>query len=51
MLRIPSGILTHIYLAGAFGFAYYDFLIRANSDLGSLIVYSAAWPLHVWSGV
>ena len=51
MLRIGNGILMLTYLAGAVSFAYYDLLIRANSDLGSLIIYSAAWPIHVWSGV
>ncbi len=51
MLRFGNGILMLTYLAGALGFAYYDLLIRANGDLGSLIVYSAAWPIHVWNGV
>ncbi len=51
MFRIHHGILTLIYMAGALAFAYYDLLIRANDDLGSVIAYGAAWPLHVWSGV
>jgi hypothetical protein len=49
MFRTHHGILTLLYLAGAFGFAYYDLLVRANGDLGSLIAYGAAWPLHLWS--
>ncbi len=49
MFRTHHGILTLLYLAGALSFAYYDLLVRANSDLGSLIAYGAAWPLHVWN--
>ena len=51
MFRIHNGILTLVYLAGALSFAYYDLLFRDNGDLGSVIAYGAAWPLHVWSGV
>ena len=49
MFRTHHGILTLFYLAGALGFAYYDLLVRANGNLGSVIAYGAAWPLYVWS--
>ena len=47
MYRTQSGILALTYLAGAFGVAFYDMVVRANWDAGSLIATGAAWPLRV----
>ena len=47
MIRTHNAIVTLAYLSGAIGFAYYDLLIRANGDLGSVIAYGASWPLHL----
>ncbi len=49
MLRIQNGILTLTYVVGAFGFATYDMVIRANPDLESVIGYGASWPLRVFN--
>ena len=49
MLRTQNGILALTYLVGAIGFAHYDLLVRANSNLESVIGYGASWPLRVLS--
>ncbi len=49
MFKTHHGIATLLYLAGALSFSYYDLLVQANSDLGSVIAYGASWPLHVWN--
>ncbi len=48
MFKLHYGIAALTYMSIALGFAYYDYLIRANGDLGSLIAYGATWPLHLW---
>ncbi len=47
MYRTQRGVATVAYLAGVFGFAYYDMLIRADWNLESVIGYSATWPLRL----
>ncbi len=47
MYRTQSGVAAVTYLAGAFWFAYYDMLVRANWNLESVIGYGATWPLQL----
>ncbi len=49
MYRTQSGVVAVTYLAGAFGFAYYDMLVRGNWNLESVIGYGATWPLRLLS--
>jgi hypothetical protein len=49
MYRTQRGVAAIAYLAGAFGFAYYDMLVRADWNLESVIGYSATWPLRLLS--
>ncbi len=49
MYRTQRGVAAVAYLAGAFGFAYYDMLVRANWHVVSVIEYGATWPLRLLS--
>ena len=49
MYRTQRGVVAAAYLAGVFGFAYYDMVIRADWNLVSIIEYSATWPLRLLS--
>ena len=49
MYRTQSGVAAIAYLAGAFGFAFYDMVIQANWNLESVIEYGATWPLRLFS--
>ncbi len=51
MYRTLRGAAAVAYLAGAFGFAYYDMLARANWHVVSVIEYGATWPLRLLSAV
>ena len=51
MYRTLRGVAAVAYLAGAFGFAYYDMLARANWHVVSVIEYGATWPLRLLSAV
>ena len=47
MYRTQRGVAAVAYLAGVFGFAYYDMVIRADWNLVSVIEYGATWPLRL----
>lgn len=47
MYRTQRGVAAVVYLIGAFGFAYYDMLARANWNVESIIGYGATWPLQL----
>ncbi len=49
MYRTQRGVAVVVYLAGAFWFAYYDMLVRADWNLESVIGYGATWPLRLLS--
>ncbi len=49
MYRTQRGVAVVVYLAGAFGFAYYDMLFQADWNLESVIGYGATWPLRLLS--
>ena len=49
MYRTQRGVAAVAYLAGAFGFAYYDMLVLADWNLESVIGYGATWPLRLLS--
>ncbi len=49
MYRTQRGVAAVVYLAGAFGFAYYDMLVQADWNLESVIGYGATWPLRLLS--
>ena len=47
MYRTQRGVAAIAYLAGAFGFAFYDMLVQANWNLESVIGYGATWPIRL----
>ncbi len=49
MYRTQRGVAAVVYLAGAFWFAYYDMLVRADWNFESVIGYGATWPLQLLS--
>ena len=49
MYRMLRGVVAAAYLAGAFGFAYYNMLVGANWNVVSVIEYGATWPLRLLS--
>ncbi len=51
MYRTLRGVTAVAYMAGAFGFAYYDMLVRADWHVVSVIEYGATWPLRLLSAV
>ncbi len=49
MYRTQRGVAAVVYLAGAFWFAYYDMLVRADWNLESVIGCGVTWPLRLLS--
>ncbi len=49
MYRTLRGVTAVAYMAGAFGFAYYDMLVRADWHVVSVIEFGATWPLRLFS--
>ena len=47
MHRTKKGAAAIAYLAGAFGFAFYEMVHRAEWNVESVIEYSAKWPLRL----
>jgi hypothetical protein len=49
MYRTLRGVAAIAYLAGAFGFAFYDMVIQANWHVVSVIEFGASWPMQLFS--
>lgn len=48
MYGTQRSVAAIVYLAGVFGFGFYDLVARANWDLFDALGYGARWPITLF---